>query len=299
MELRELNSFCYAARLRSISKAAELLELGQPTVTTHIQKLESDLGVVLFDRVKRPIQLTKEGEELYELAMPLIEGMDSLVAKLKTAEHKGSVSVATTPDMIPHTLLQVVRNFRAEYPQMPIRLLSRNRARVLELVNSGEVDLGLVPARETNLPLEFHALFTYERVLIAPLGHPILGLPVVSLEDIATWPLILMSPGTYTRTLLEGLFQRKGLRYQVVVEMESMDMIKRYVALGMGISVGPRLAIDPEDERHLGVVSLSHLLPVDQAGVITLRGKHLARGVLNFISVLEKTVREERAGRQV
>ena len=66
------------------------------------------------------------------------------------------------------------------------------------------------------------------------------------------------------------------MSYEVVVELDSMDMVKRYVALGMGISVGPRLAIEPEDLDELAIVSLANLLPVEQAGIVTLRGKTLS-----------------------
>ena len=79
MELRELRSFCTAARLGGISRAALDLDLGQPTVTTHIRKLEEEMGTALFDRSKRPIRLTPSGAALIELAAPLIEGIDDLI----------------------------------------------------------------------------------------------------------------------------------------------------------------------------------------------------------------------------
>ena len=78
MELRQLRSFTTAARLRSVTRAAEQLDIGQPTVTTHIKKLEKELGKVLFDRVRRPIQLTRAGAALAHLATPLVEGIDAL-----------------------------------------------------------------------------------------------------------------------------------------------------------------------------------------------------------------------------
>ena len=96
----------------------------------------------------------------------------------------------------------------------------------------------------------------------------------------------MMGMGTYTREILEEEFRRKGVEYDIVVELDSMDMIKRYVALGMGISVEPRLAIDPQDRRDLGVMSLANLLPVEQAGIIRLRGKNISEPTQNFISVM-------------
>ena len=86
MELRELRSFPTAARLRSITRAAEELGMGQPTVTTHIKKLEKEMNTTLFDRIKRPIQLTPAGSTLAELATPLVAGIDSLAADSGIAE---------------------------------------------------------------------------------------------------------------------------------------------------------------------------------------------------------------------
>ena len=86
-----------AARLRSISRAAERLGIGQPTVTTHIKKLEGELNTVLFDRVKRPIQLTLAGRRLSELATPLVEGIDGLADTTAEAEERGPVVLAATP----------------------------------------------------------------------------------------------------------------------------------------------------------------------------------------------------------
>ena len=286
MELRELRSFCTAARVHSISKAAQELGLGQPTVTTHIQKLEEELGMVLFDRIKRPIQLTLAGDRLADIATPLVEGIDSLAAMTTVAEERGPVQIASTPDIIPHTLIRVVRVFLARFPQVHLRIRSGTREEVLNMVHDGEVDLGVVQHPEKSSGLDFQGLFLYERVVITPIDHPLLQEPLTSLDQIVRYPLILMGRGTHTRTILEDEFRRKGLDYDIIVELDSMDMIKRYVALGMGISVGPRLAIEPEDRTTVGVISLANLLPVEQAGIVTLPGKTVSTPTQNFMSVM-------------
>lgn len=298
MELREIKSFIIAAKLRSVTRAAEQLGVGQPTVTNHIKKLEEELGMVLFDRVKRPIQLTLAGQSLVQLATPLIEGIEALAAKATTAEQGGPVSIASTADIIPHTLLQVVRAFRSAYPEVYLRMQSCTRSEAMRLVESGEVDMGIMPGPDKLTELDFRPLFIYERVLITPRGHPLLRQQLNSLEQIAKWPLILMPPDTYTRQWLENEFKRKGLHYDVVMELSSMDVIKRYVALGMGISVGPKLAIDPVDVANLGMVSLASLMPVEQAGIVTLRGKALSTPAQRFIEVLERTLLGDRPGGQ-
>ena len=286
MEIRELRSFCAAARLRSISRAAEELKIGQPTVTTHIQKLESELRSTLFDRVRRPIQLTLAGKRLAELATPLVEGIDALAATASEAEGRGPVVLAATPDIIPHTLLRVVRVFLERHPHIHLTIKSATRAEVSDIVANGDADMGVVQHYDRNDAFEFEALFVYERALITPLGHPLLDSPVESIEQIADYPLILMGEGTYTRDLLVSELNRRGVNYEIVVDLDSMDMIKRYVALGMGVSVGPRLAIDPEDHDVLGVVSLANILPVEQGGILTLKGKSISTPARRFMAVM-------------
>ena len=135
MELRELRSFVAAARLRSITKAAEELNIGQPTATTHIKKLEQELGTLLFDRIKRPIQLTASGTTLADLAKPLLDGIGSLLDETGIAEQLSPVRVAATHDIIPHRLLQVVRIFLKQHPHGHLRILSGRRDEVLNMVS--------------------------------------------------------------------------------------------------------------------------------------------------------------------
>lgn len=290
MELRELRSFCEAARLRSISKAAEFLGIGQPSVTAHVKKLEGELGTLLFDRVKRPIQLTLPGTKLFQMAMPLVEGIDKLIPNVSIAEEEGPVRIASGYEIISHTLTGLVEEFLSRYPNVHLRIRSGTMQEVLGLLLEGEVDIGILPGPEKGQDFEFEGLFPYERVLITPLGHPLLQTPVTSLDQIVQWPLILMERRTSTRRILEEEFHRRGLAYDVIVELDSMDLIKRYVTLGLGVSVGPKLAIDPGDERQLGIVNLAALLPLEQAGIVTVRGKSLSKPARNFVQVVKQSL---------
>ena len=294
MELRELRSFCTAAKVGGISKAALELGLGQPTVTTHIRKLEEEMGSALFDRSKRPIRLTPSGAALVELAAPLVEGIDDLVQRTTLAEQESLITVATTNDMVAHTLLRTVTVFLRRYPRTRLRISAAYMADIVEMVRTGETDLGLIPYPGRSEELDFTGLFAYERVLITPLDHPLLNEEVVTFEQIAEWPLILRGGMTLTRSMLESEFKRRGLSYEVLVELDGMDIIKRYVALGMGISVGPRLAIEPEDERTLGIINLANLLPIEQAGILTLRGRTLSTPAQQFVQVMRDTLMRRR-----
>ncbi|MBI4201696.1 MAG: LysR family transcriptional regulator [Chloroflexi bacterium] len=286
MELRELRSFCVAAKLRSISKAAEQLGIGQPTMTTHVKKLEDELGVQLFDRVKRPIQLTLAGARLAELAMPLLDGIDNLVSMTAQAEAQGPIRIGSTHEIIAYSLLKVIRVYASRYPHVLIHMRAGSQAEVLRMVEEGEADFGVVPGPNRRANVEFTGLFPYERVLITPKKHPLLREPLESVDQIAKWPLILLGRGSSTRTMLEDAFRRRGLSYEIVVEVDSLDTIKRCVALGLGISAGSRLAIEPQDHEDFGIMSLATLLPVEQAGVVTLKGRAIPTPARAFIELV-------------
>ena len=114
--------------------------------------------------------------------------------------------------------------------------LSGSRDEVMQHVRDGEVDMGIVQHAERNDDLDFQGLFVYERVLITPKDHPLLKEPLWSLDQLAPWPLILMGRGTHTRAIIEQEFTRKGLDYEILLELDSMDMIKRYVANSASLS---------------------------------------------------------------
>ena len=273
MEIRELRSFVVAARLRSVSRAAEALDLGQPAVSAQIKKLETELRTPLFDRVRRPILLTPAGQRLAELAGPLIEALDNLSESAARADSEGPVTIVATPTLVSHFLSRALTNFRTANPHVQLRLRARLRAEAAQLVSDGQADFGIVPAPVSDPDLEFQGLFPYEWTLIAPRGHRLMSESILSLESIAAYPLVLMEPQTNTRSSVEAALHRRGLRYEVSVELNSMDMIKRYVELGYGVSIVPRVVIGPEDWETLGDVSVSHLLATESAGMIWLRGR--------------------------
>ena len=286
MELRELKSFVMAAKLRSVSKAAKELNIGQPTVTTHVKKLEKELSVNLFDRITRPIRLTLAGQSIYELLIPLVDSLEALSNKTSEIEDKGPVTIAATADIIPHTLLPVVREYNKTYPDVFLKIKSMSRKKVIDGVRSGEVDAGIIQRLDRGDNLNFDPLFVYERVLIAPKNHSLVQQPLTSLGRIAEYPLIMMATGSYTREILEDQYRKLDLQYNIIMELESMDMIKRFVSQGMGVSVGPRLAIEESDLGDLGMVSLANFLPVDRAGIITLPGKNISKPAKELIELI-------------
>jgi DNA-binding transcriptional LysR family regulator len=287
MELRELISFYHVARLRSVSKAARRLELGQPTVTTHLRKLEEEFGITLFDRIKRPIQLTSDGSAFLELVSPIVQAVDVLKTQMDYSEGRGAFVVGSYPDLVMHHLPRAIQPFRDRYPDVRIRLLARAYFPLIQLIKAGEVDLGLCsPPPPDDPSLDFRGLFQYNIVLITPPDHVLLKIHPVQLHDIAQYPLILSGPESLTRQKVEQALKGHGLSWEVVLAVDNTESIKRYVEIGMGVAITSDFTLHPEDHHKLGVVRLDHIFPSSLIGVCTLKGKFLGRSVRNFIDTL-------------
>lgn len=289
MELREIVSFYHVARLRSVSRAARRLGLGQPTVTTHLRKLEDEFAVTLFDRIKRPIQLTSEGAVFLDLITPVVQSLDNLKNQMDYSERLGSFVVGAYPDLVMYHLPRGIRSFRQQYPEVHIRLRARPYSTLVQLVKSGDVDLALCTQPPGDDPsLEFQGLFEYNVVLMTPPEHPLLSAQPVKLEEIAQWPLIALGPESSTRRKVEQALKDRNITYDFALEMDNTEIIKRYVEIGMGVAMCSDFTLHPEDHDKLGVVRLDHLFTSSTIGVCTLKGKFLGRSVRNFISTLEQ-----------
>ncbi len=292
MELRELISFYHVARVRSVSKAAKTLELGQPTVTTHLRKLEDEFGITLFDRIKRPIQLTSEGVTLLELVTPVVISVDALKTQMDYSERRGSFVVGAYPDLVTHHLPKGIQRFRDDYPDVRIRLLARSYNPLIQLVRSGEIDLAFCSSPPPDDgSLQFKELFQYNTVLLTPPNHELLQNQQIKLEDIVSWPLILTAPDSLLRQHVEQAFKSRGLVADVVLALDDTESMKRYVEIGMGVAIGNDFTLHQEDHDRFGVISLGHLFPSSVIGVCTLKGKFAGQAVRNFVEVMSNQIR--------
>ncbi|MDE2803235.1 MAG: LysR family transcriptional regulator [Chloroflexota bacterium] len=290
MDLRELRSFCAVAQFGSITKAADQLMIRQPAVTLHIQELERETGVTLLDRSRRPVQLTPAGAHLAELARPLLRQFDSLPVETSSYARQGRLTVASTTEMARNMLVDTIVTYRQTYPDTQLQLRSGRLPEVLRMVRDREADLGFVPLIGRFGEFSAETLFTNERVLLAAKGHPVLDEPIESLHQIARWPLIVNVGTRDNPTYIEDKLNEAGLDYGVVMRLDHFDAIKRYVSNGLGISVVPRIILEPEDDKSLGIVALGHLLDIQPVGIVTVRDTPMSRFAQQFVSMLRETI---------
>ena len=242
MDLRHLVTFRAVLREGSFLKAARALRLAQPTVTLHIQELEEDLGLELFDRRGRRRPLTRAGELFAERALPIVEGIDALtesMAEIRDARggrlHIGSIEPAASERITP-----ILATLRRERPALQVRLEVSGTAGVSRGVANGDVDVGICSPPPAGLDLRFEPLFSQELVLLIPSRHPIARSRSVRASDLEGEPLLATEPGCSYRGAVEAAFQKQGVQPRWALETGSMETLKAAVRQGLGIALLPR-----------------------------------------------------------
>ncbi|MGF1545807.1 MAG: LysR family transcriptional regulator [Thiotrichales bacterium] len=286
--LRQLRAFCQAAQTGSVSKAGERLQLSQPSVSLLIKSLEEDLHAELFTRKGPRIELTQAGETLLEVALPLVEGMERLpeffAAKMGNV-NTGTLDIAAGESTILYLLPKYIQAFNQQYNQVSIHLHNETGRDGMALLRAGEVDFAVGSMFEVPSDITYTPTFTYRPMLITAKDHPLSRKKRVTLEDVSQFGLILPPRHLSTWSIVNMVFQQHGLQYKVILEAGGWEVVKKYVALGMGISVVTEICLTDCD--HLVAIPLDQYFPSRSYGVVALKNKFFTPQARAFIEMLD------------
>jgi DNA-binding transcriptional LysR family regulator len=243
---QQLRCFEAAARLLSVTRAAQELHVTQPTVSVQLRELASAIGEPLFEASGRRIRLTQAGEALQVTVGELREcweRFDTRMGELRglTRGRLRIAAVTTAEYFVPDLL----GPFAAAHPGVDIELAVENRDRVVDRLTRGADDLAVMMVPPVNLPLESVPFLDNPLVIIAPAAHPMAGRRV-RLPSLAGERWLMREPGSGTRMEAERHFADSGFEPQVAMNLGSNEAIKHAVAAGLGIAVVSRHAVAPE-----------------------------------------------------
>ena len=269
-------------------QAAESLGVTQPSVSSQVRELEKELETFLFDRSESGVELTRAGQRFYDLADPLVRGIDELsigpTDRIDAAipEHLHlAASAVGAACVLPRYIAQI----RELHPSVRLTVRHGPLREGLELLVGDEVELVLGEKdsyRED--ALEYREVLTYELVLITSLDHPLAGRETVSPEEVGAWPAIVPSADVYSGQYGGNIARQFGLDARAAIEVGGWGVIKRYVERGLGVSVVPSMAVSEPDR--LSVIPLGEYFPRYSFGVFTHRGEYLtppARALLRLM----------------
>lgn len=286
--LKQLRAFCCTAQTGSISKAAERLHLSQPSVTLQIQALERELGVTLLERRGPRIQLTPDGRNFYEISQPLVHGIDTLSETFAASSGKvstGDLSIAAGESTLLYLLPDFIKRFSAKHPGIRIKLQNVTGRDGLALLRADEADFAVGSFIETPEDVRYHAVFSYDPMLIVPLTHPLAKKKQPRLEDISPHGLILPPRHLSTWSVVDTTFRKHDLEYQVTLEAGGWEVVKKYVELGLGISIVSGICLTGNER--LVAIPIDRFFPKRTYGVVLRRGKFLTPQARLFIEMMD------------
>lgn len=287
--LKPLRAFCQTVRLGTVSRAAEALFISQPAVTLQLQALEREFGVVLLERAGRRVVPSREGQLLYELAQPLVDSLDRLPERfraMRSGLEAGELKIAANSTTILYLLPKIVERFREHHPDVRLSLHNAITADGTDLLRSDAADLLVGSLLDVPSDLSYQAVYRFEQMLILPPDHPLAGEEPLGLAAIGAHPLIMPPRRVVTWRLVDRVFEQQRVPYTVGLEVGGWEVIKQYVAMGMGIAVVPALCLDAEDSRRLAVRPAGHLFPARTYGVAVRRGRPLSAQARAFIELI-------------
>jgi DNA-binding transcriptional LysR family regulator len=294
MNLKSLKVFCDIVVRRSFSRAAEDNGISQSGASQVVSQLEQRLGVQLIERSKRPLTPTREGQVFFDGCRKLITRYDALEDEVRTLHEEvaGRVRVAAIYSVGLHHMSRAVQEFTSLHPRANVRLEYLHPDRVLESVESGQADLGLVSYPRSTKTLEAEPWREERFVVVCAPGHSLAKRGSVRLDDLDHLPLVGFDPDLVIRHELDRVLAAHGVEPHVVLEFDNIETIKRAVEIDAGVALLP----EPTVGREVAAGTLCSI-PLDTPegsdlvrplGIIRGRGKPLPPTAGRFLDFLRR-----------
>jgi DNA-binding transcriptional LysR family regulator len=294
VEFRQLESLRAVVRAGSFTGAARALHMTQPAISLHIKALEDALGARLLDRDGRGVRLTAAGEILLGAAEASFTALDE--ARRRIGEmldpERGTLIVACGDTVALYLLPPVLLEFRKAHPLAEIVVVNHGSRQVLDLVKRREADLGIVTRPAYTEPeLWFRTILEEPLVLALPPGHPLAARDEVRLEDLRGASAVLLARPAETRAIADRALRAADVTLAPALESGNLEVVKTYVAQGMGISLLPAMAVTDEDRRRMAIRALPEGGPTRRVAVVRRKDRRPGLLLTALLESIAKRVR--------
>ena len=296
MDFDQLHTFLEIVRLKSFSKAAQTCYRTQPAISAQVRQLEQELRTALFERFGSRITLTTAGKIFSEYAEQMLELRRRAQNTINELDHnpRGELVIAANEATCIYVLPEVFAEYKSSFPPVQMLVDRSYGSRVVEAVMENIADFGL-----TQLPVEEKRLQVVnvhrdEIRLIVPAKHPLSSKTAIDCQDLVDHPLLLPKSGV-TRARLNAWFEMVEEKIQISMELDSTEMMKRFVMAGLGVSF---LAVSNCQEEiaasKLKAIPLAPEPMIRRLGLIYRRDKPLSKAALGFIQIILDNMGDQR-----
>lgn len=288
MDSQTLKTFMVVAESQSFSKAASKLFLTQSAISKRIALLEEQLDCRLFDRIGRQVSMTEAGMALLPRAREILlqlEDTQRLISNLSSDSVTGRLSLAASHHISLHRFPPILKKFTNTYPNVELDLGFTESEVAYDKVLKGELELALITL-SPNPDANIHSKIIWNDPLeyVVSINHSLSTPAQIQLEDLTKFNAILPDSNTFTRSLIENMFQQHKLELSVTMSTNYLDTIRMMVSIGLGWSILPRSLID-DNFRILNVVNSESINR--QLGIIFHRNRTLSRAANCLVQLLQ------------
>ena len=289
MDFGQLEAFVQVAAHRSFSRAAEALQLTQPSITARIQSLERVLGEELFERSGRGVRLRDAGTAFLPYAERLLQMLEEAKESVEEVRsvQAGSLRLGSALTVSTYVLPRILRTFHSRYPGVEVVVHTGRSEQVLNMLLSDEVQVGLVHSL-THPDVQTVDLYADEVILVANPDHPFAANRQATIEEVGSQPVILGDRGSSYYGLTPGFFRQAGVVPNVAMELDSMEATKRMVEEGLGVAILSRVCLEREVKQGLlAEVAITNAPAISrQIALIYRKSRKQVRTVQAFLEVL-------------
>jgi DNA-binding transcriptional LysR family regulator len=292
MDFKQLTSFIEVVHLKSFSKASKKMFITQPTVTNHIQRLEEELGLVLFDRNSREITLTDSGSIFYNYAQEIINLKNTATHHLTSykSQMEGIIEINSSSIPSQFILPYFIKDFKAQHSEVTFKIKQTSSEKVHTMLKDGFINFGIIGAKYDCENIEYTKLIEDRLVLALPSRYKTDFSPydIIKLEELRNLPIVLREEGSGSRYLLEKALYKVGdsiKNLNLMGEVSNNETIKKMIKLDICTSFLSELAIKEEIEE-------GTIVPVQVDGVVLKRSFYFISHKKRFLSPLDSTFKD-------
>jgi DNA-binding transcriptional LysR family regulator len=298
MEIIQLQSLYEIATTGSFSGAAEKLCLTQSAISHQIRNLEREFKVNLFERKGKIIKLTEEGKILFDVVSDFLNDLDKLKKLFDDVgqSNVGHLAVAASSPVVYYILPDVIQEFKQQFPGIKLKLISRGFVhQLVSLVSECAVDFAIAPRINElhSKNIDFVFWKSFDTVLLMAKGHPLSTRKTIDLADIASCPLIFYGAGSVVRPVAEDIFRKNNLDYEIVMEVDELENIKKYVETGVGVSIVSTIAISNTDSERFAFFNVTNHFGRIDFGIYLRNDKHVKNAMKQFLNLFSKELSDK------
>ncbi|MGG3521337.1 LysR family transcriptional regulator [Bacillus pseudomycoides] len=292
IELRQLEYFVAVSNELHFTKAAEKLNISQPSLSQQIRALEHEIGMPLFDRIGKKISLTEAGRILLSHSKKVFHEVEQAYAAIQDLNglQQGKLTIGALLTTVNYLLPPAILNFNALYPNIELSVLGLRTGEIREKLLQNELDIGITFLPVQDKEIISIPLYQNELTLVVPTNHELTQHTTVTMGVLQKYPIILLPKNFFLTQLIRSHCQNFNFTPKPILEISTMESLIHMVSKGIGITVLPKPYIDFIQSNSIQAIKIKNPTATIEIGIIYRKDKYMCAATRMFIEQLQKIV---------